>query len=60
MTREKPKPKPKRASGKNLGIQILLRAPAAEVALWTAAAERAGLTRTEWIRRRLAETVDPG
>lgn len=49
-TNRKKKPA-KRASGGNLGIPVLLRAvDETELRRWTEAAERAGITRTAWLR----------
>jgi hypothetical protein len=48
--------KPKKpAVDRHKQLAIVVRATPAEITRWSTAAKDAGLTRTEWIRRRLFE-----
>lgn len=53
----RPPHRPKLASGERRDVMVKLRVRAATVAEWDAAAERAALTRSEWMRSRLADAV---
>lgn len=58
MMPAKPRNRPSGESGENLHRGILLRAPAADLAAWRAAARAEGVTVSEWLRRAAAERLD--